>query len=38
MKQDFQALGIGSFFIDNLVNWNDPRIDTWAWPVLTGGA
>ncbi|MBA2746595.1 MAG: SusD/RagB family nutrient-binding outer membrane lipoprotein [Flavisolibacter sp.] len=26
-EQDFRAPGIGSFFIDNLVTWNDPRID-----------
>jgi hypothetical protein len=26
-EQDFRAPAIGSFFIDNLVNWNDPRID-----------
>ena len=26
-EQDFRAPGIASFFIDNLVNWNDPRID-----------
>jgi hypothetical protein len=26
-EQDFRAPGIGSFFINNLVNWNDPRID-----------
>ncbi|MBA4139297.1 MAG: SusD/RagB family nutrient-binding outer membrane lipoprotein [Segetibacter sp.] len=26
-EQDFRAPGIGSFFIDNLVSWNDPRID-----------
>ena len=26
-EQDFRAPGIGAFFIDNLVNWNDPRID-----------
>lgn len=26
-EQDFRAPGIGSFFIDNLVNWADPRID-----------
>jgi hypothetical protein len=24
---DFDGPGIASFFIDNLVNWNDPRID-----------
>lgn len=26
-EQDFRAPGIASFFIDNLVIWNDPRID-----------
>jgi hypothetical protein len=26
-EQDFRAPGIASFFIDNLVVWNDPRID-----------
>lgn len=26
-EQDFRQPGIASFFIDNLVNWNDPRID-----------
>lgn len=26
-EQDFRFPGIASFFIDNLVNWNDPRID-----------
>ncbi|MGN6163335.1 MAG: SusD/RagB family nutrient-binding outer membrane lipoprotein [Flavisolibacter sp.] len=26
-EQDFRAPGIGKFFIDNLVVWNDPRID-----------
>jgi hypothetical protein len=26
-EQDFRAPAIASFFIDNLVNWNDPRID-----------
>jgi hypothetical protein len=26
-EQDFRATAIGSFFIDNLVVWNDPRID-----------
>lgn len=26
-EQDFRTPGIGSFFIDNLVNWSDPRID-----------
>jgi hypothetical protein len=26
-EQDFRAPGLASFFIDNLVNWNDPRID-----------
>ena len=26
-EQDFRGPGIASFFIDNLVNWNDPRID-----------
>ncbi|MEO8403187.1 MAG: SusD/RagB family nutrient-binding outer membrane lipoprotein [Chitinophagaceae bacterium] len=26
-EQDFRAPGIASYFIDNLVNWNDPRID-----------
>ena len=26
-EQDFRSPAIGSFFIDNLVNWNDPRID-----------
>lgn len=26
-EQDFRAPGIASFFITNLVNWNDPRID-----------
>lgn len=26
-EQDFRSPGIASFFIDNLVTWNDPRID-----------
>ena len=26
-EQDFRFPGVASFFIDNLVNWNDPRID-----------
>lgn len=26
-EQDFRAVAIGAFFIDNLVLWNDPRID-----------
>jgi hypothetical protein len=26
-EQDFRAPGVASFFIDNLVIWNDPRID-----------
>lgn len=26
-EQDFRQPAIGSFFIDNLVNWRDPRID-----------
>ena len=26
-EQDFRFPGIASFFIDNLVNWSDPRID-----------
>jgi hypothetical protein len=26
-EQDFRAPGLGSFFIDNLVAWQDPRID-----------
>jgi hypothetical protein len=26
-EQDFRAPAIASFFIDNLVTWNDPRID-----------
>lgn len=26
-EQDFRAPGLASFFIDNLVIWNDPRID-----------
>lgn len=26
-EQDFRLPAIGSFFIDNLVNWGDPRID-----------
>ncbi len=26
-EQDFRFPGIASYFIDNLVNWNDPRID-----------
>jgi hypothetical protein len=26
-EQDFRSPGIGSFFIDHLVTWNDPRID-----------
>jgi hypothetical protein len=26
-EQDFRGPGIANFFIDNLVNWNDPRID-----------
>lgn len=30
-EQDFRAPGIASFFIDNLVAWNDPRIDIPTW-------
>ncbi|HVI44691.1 MAG TPA: SusD/RagB family nutrient-binding outer membrane lipoprotein [Chitinophaga sp.] len=26
-EQDFRTPGVGSFFIDHLVAWNDPRID-----------
>lgn len=26
-EQDFRSPGLGSFFIDNLVSWSDPRID-----------
>lgn len=26
-EQDFRTPGMASFFIDNLVHWNDPRID-----------
>ena len=26
-EQDFRAPGIAEFFINNLVNWNDPRLD-----------
>ena len=26
-EQDFRFPGVASFFVDNLVNWNDPRID-----------
>lgn len=26
-EQDFRSPGLGSFFINNLANWNDPRID-----------
>ncbi|MBC7949037.1 MAG: SusD/RagB family nutrient-binding outer membrane lipoprotein [Chitinophagaceae bacterium] len=26
-EQDFRAPSLGSFFLGNLVNWNDPRID-----------
>lgn len=26
-EQDFRAPGLATFFIQNLVNWNDPRID-----------
>lgn len=26
-EQDYRGVSIASFFIDNLVNWNDPRID-----------
>lgn len=26
-EQDFRAPGLGSFFIDHLSDWNDPRID-----------
>ena len=26
-EQDFRAPGLASFFIDNLAEWNDPRID-----------
>ena len=26
-EQDFRAPGVAHFFISNLVNWNDPRID-----------
>lgn len=32
-EQDFRAPGIASFFIDNLVNWNDPRIDIPNWGI-----
>lgn len=32
-EQDFRFPGIASFFIDNLVNWRDPRID----PTLGSG-
>jgi hypothetical protein len=30
-EQDFRAPAIASFFIDNLVAWNDPRIDIPTW-------
>lgn len=30
-EQDFRDPAICSFFIDNLVNWNDPRIDIPNW-------
>jgi len=26
-EQDFRAPGLANFFVQNLVNWNDPRID-----------
>ncbi|RPD41448.1 SusD/RagB family nutrient-binding outer membrane lipoprotein [Chitinophaga barathri] len=29
--QDFTAPGVGKFFIDHLVSWNDPRIDIPTW-------
>lgn len=32
-EQDFRFPGVSSFFIDNLVNWNDPRIDISQGPV-----
>lgn len=34
--QDFTAPGIAKFFIDNLVAWNDPRLDIPTWG--SGGA
>ncbi len=30
-EQDFRGPAIASFFIDNLVTWNDPRIDIPTW-------
>ncbi len=33
-EQDWRQPGLASFFIDNLVIWNDPRIDISQW---TGG-
>ncbi len=35
-EQDFRAPGIASFFIDNLVNWNDPRIDISTFGTSNG--
>lgn len=35
-EQDFRAPGIASFFIDNLVNWNDPRIDIPTYGTSNG--
>lgn len=35
-EQDFRAPGIASFFIDNLVNWNDPRIDVGTFGTSNG--
>jgi hypothetical protein len=36
-EQDFRAPGLGSFFIDNLVNWNDPRIDAPTYGTIVNG-
>lgn len=33
-EQDWRQPGLASFFIDNLIIWNDPRIDVSQW---TGG-
>jgi hypothetical protein len=35
-EQDFRGPGIASFFIDNLVNWNDPRIDVGTFGTSNG--
>ncbi len=36
-EQDWRQPGIGSFFIDNLVNWNDPRIDAATYGTVVAG-